>query len=182
MKIGVIGGTYIPQLLPSLPEKVYGAFKGVDIILHVGDATEIRTLKELENNFTITLAVSGDMDSDELKRYVEPTRVVEFAKRRIGVMHGHGFTPPQPQGLLEWLKSLFRKAEPVENLYAAYILGQFKGVDAIVFGHTHQPYVNTLNGVFLFNPGSAAPIGNNRPSVGLMNVESNSISGRIIYL
>jgi hypothetical protein len=183
MKIGVIGCTHVPQAMPALPNNLPLVFKGVDIILHVGDANDIATLKQLENNFTITMAVSGESDTDELKHYVEPKRVVEFAKRRIGMIHGHEFVPPAPKGIIERLLTLFSKPKPQDMtpLYH-YLLGQFTSVDAIVFGHTHQPYVNTINGVFLFNPGAAALMGNNRPSVGIMHVETHSISGRIIYL
>lgn len=183
MKIGVIGCSHVPQAMPTLPNNLPAVFKGVDIILHVGDANDIATLKQLENNFTITMAVAGESDTAELKHYVESKRVVEFAKRRVGMIHGHEFVPPTSKGLIERIKALFSKPKPqdMRPLYN-YLLGQFTNVDAIVFGHTHQPYVNTVNGVFLFNPGAAAPIEGNRPSVGIMHVEANSISGRIIYL
>jgi hypothetical protein len=169
--------------MSALPDNLPAVFRGVDIILHVGDANDIATLKQLENNFTITMAVSGESDTDELKHYVEPKRVVEFAKRRLGMIHGHAYVPPPPKGLIERIIALFSKPKPhdMTPLYT-YLLSQFTNVDAIVFGHTHQPYVNTVNGVFLFNPGAAASIGGSRPSVGIMHVEANSISGRIIYL
>jgi putative phosphoesterase len=34
------------------------------------------------------------------------------------------------------------------------LLARFPGCDAIVFGHTHQPVVERVEGVWLLNPGS----------------------------
>ncbi len=165
MKIGVIGCTHIPQAMPGLPEKVQSVFKGMDIIMHVGDVTELATLKMLENNYTVTFAVCGESDSAELKRYVEPLRVVEFAGRRIGMVHGDGQAPERPG-------------------FAERMLARFAGerLDAIVFGHTHAPYARVHSGILLFNPGAAAPVGRWRPSVGILDVQPRGISGRYLYL
>lgn len=183
MKIGVIGCTHIPQAMPALPEKIKLIFKGMDIILHVGDVTDIATLKQLEDNFTITFAVSGERDSAELKKYVEPRRVVEFARRRIGMLHGDYQAPPTPSGLLDRVRTRLLRPAPKPDLYA-YLLAQFENdaVDAIVFGHTHTPYAAVHDGVLLFNPGAAAPLAHRRPTVGILDVQPGSISGKFLYV
>ncbi len=181
MKIGVIGCTHIPQAMPALPEKIHQVFSGLDIILHVGDVTELNTLRELENNFTLTFAVAGEQDSAELKKYVEPKRVVEFTNRRIGMIHGHRDETPVERRWFARLSSRFKaKPPPIDPI--RYVLDQFDAVDAIVCGHTHRPYARMHNGVFVFNPGAAAPMGGNRPCVGILDVQPRSISGRIVYL
>ena len=181
MKIGVVACTHIPQAMPALPEKIKTVFKGVDIILHVGDVTDIATLKQFENNFTLTFAVSGECDTDELKRFVEPRRVVEFAKRRIGMIHGNCEAPPVPTGILARLRKRLGPASHPPDLHDQ-LLGHFDSVDAIVYGHTHERYAGVRNGVFIFNPGAAAPIGNDRPSVGILEIQPRSITGRFLYL
>jgi putative phosphoesterase len=181
MKIGVIACTHIPQAMPALPEKIKAVFKGVDIILHVGDVTDIATLRQLENNFTITIGVSGEQDSEEVKRLVEPKRVVEFAKRRIGMLHGDVVAPAAPTGALARLRARFGRA-PEAHDFCAGLLEQFDAVDAIVFGHTHRRYAALRDGVFLFNPGAAAALGGIRPSVGILEILPRSISGRFVYL
>lgn len=181
MRIGVIGCTHIPQAMPRLPEKIKSAFRGLDIILHVGDVTDIPTLKELENNFTITIAVSGEQDSAELKKYVEPKRVVEFANRRIGMIHGDQLLPAPTRGVVRRLQARFAKPAPVTDYYDL-LLQQFDGVDAIIFGHTHRPYARVHQGVFLFNPGAASPMGERHASVGILEIEPRSISGRFVYV
>jgi len=31
---------------------------------------------------------------------------------------------------------------------------EFEGVDVIVFGHSHKPFNQIINGILMFNPGS----------------------------
>lgn len=179
MKIGVLADTHIPDLVPHLPPQIEDVFRGLDIILHAGDICRLDTLHELEDNFTITIAVAGESDSSETKRYLENKRVVRFANRSIGMIHGH-----REERSHRWLGALRKRllrGSSFDRLYR-YVLGQFEGVDCIVFGHSHHPYVKVRNGVLLFNPGAAAPVTGSRPSVGILDVSEKTITGRIIYL
>ncbi len=58
--------------------------------------------------------------------------------------------------------------------------GPFAGVDAIVYGHTHEPFVGRLREVLLVNPGSpthaeASP----RNSIAIIDAEA-TLSARVI--
>ncbi len=178
MKIGVIADTHIPDIIPELPPRVREIFRGVDIILHAGDITTLETLRELQNYFTITMAVAGEHDDEDAKKYLQDTQVVEFSNRKIGIIHGY----PAEKGpnLLGSLKKLFRPPTH-EDLYR-YVLSQFEDVDCIVFGYTHQPYVKVRNGVLLFNPGAVAPTRGVQASVGLLDIGTRAITGKIIYI
>jgi len=178
MKIGVIADTHIPDLIPSLPPGIEETFQGLDIILHAGDICRLDTLQQLEDRFTITMAVAGERDSSEAKRYLEDKKVVRFGSRRIGFIHGHH------EERAHWWGALRRRLlgiSPHEGLYG-HVLGQFEGVDCIVFGHSHHPYVKVRNAVLLFNPGTVAPTPGLGPSVGILDVGERTITGRIIYL
>ncbi len=178
MKIGVIADTHIPDRLPSLPSRVEEIFQGLDIILHAGDICTLRTLQQLEEKLTITMAIAGDSDDEELKRYLDEKKVVRFGQSSIGMIHGHG-----GESRSRWqslARKLFRPSSR-EELYE-YVLGQFEGVDCIVFGHSHRPYVKMRGPVLLFNPGAVAPAPGVRPSVGILDVSEKTISGRIVYL
>jgi len=178
MRIGVIGDTHIPQAMPTLPTaRLKEVFKGVDMILHVGDVCNLATLQELQNNFAITHAVAGERDLPEARKYLEQRKVVKFGKRKIGMIHGHR---PGDAGLMARLRRLFKRDDP-EALYQ-YVLSQFEDVDAIVFGHTHTPYVKSHGGVLLMNPGSAGPVAGAMPSIGLLDVTERAITGRILHL
>ena len=56
-------------------------------------------------------------------------------------------------------------------------------VAAVVFGHTHQPSIQTRNGVLYINPGSAGPRRFKLPvTVGRLNVNGESIAPEIVVL
>ena len=180
MKIGVISDTHVPDRSPVLPARIGELFKGLDIILHAGDISELYVLKEFQEAYTLTFAVAGEDDSAEVHEYLDEKRVVRFGERRIGMIHGHQFEEMQrASGALRRL--LGRRPEP--GALQAFLLEQFEEeVDAIVFGHTHQPYVRTHGGVLMFNPGSAVPESGQPSSVGILDMGKRNITGRIAYL
>lgn len=180
MKIGVIGDTHCPTLSPLPPARIDEVFTGLDIILHVGDVSELYVLEGFQETFTLTFGVFGEDDSPEVKQYLEEKRVVSFGERRVGMIHGHQFE--EQQRMRGGLWRIFYRPEP--GSMADFLLEQFAGeeVDAIIFGHTHQPYVKMHDGILLFNPGAALPGRDRRPSVGILNVGERSITGKIIYL
>jgi putative phosphoesterase len=182
MKIGVIGDTHIPDKSPLLPARIADVFQGLDIILHVGDVTELYVLEEFQESYTLTFAIYGEDDSEEVKQYLEEMRIVRFGDRRVGMIHGHQFEEEQRlRG--PGLRRIFgRKPEPLT--FVNFLLEQFleDEVDAIIFGHTHQPYVKMHSGVLLFSPGAALPGPGLRPSTGILDVGEHSITGKIIYL
>lgn len=47
-----------------------------------------------------------------------------------------------------------------------------RGADVALFGHTHEPLCETLNGVTLFNPGSAGYL---RGSYGVITIENKTL-------
>ena len=57
------------------------------------------------------------------------------------------------------------------------------GFRAVIAGHSHQPKIETKNGVLYFNPGSAGPRRFNLPiSVGRLTVAGAEIEAEIINL
>jgi putative phosphoesterase len=157
-------------------------FKGLDILLHVGDVCELYVLEELQETYTLTFAVFGESDSEDTQHYLDEQRVVRFGERRVGMIHGHQLEAQQRHAR-RGLRRFFVR-EPERATLPEFLLEQFveDNVHAIVFGHTHRPYVRMHGGVLLFNPGSALPGPGLRPSVGILDVAQRSISGKIVYL
>ena len=202
MKIGVVSDSHIPESGPLLHSRLARLFKGMDILLHAGDVCELHVLEELQEMFTLTFAVWGEGDSEEVRRYLEEKRVVRFGGRAVGMIHGHQYAEAQRQAN-RWLNRLLKRA-PDPGTLEDFLLAQFEGeeVDAIVFGHTHTPYVKMHKGVLLFNPGAAqagparrrsgqagptrrgsGQAGPDRQgSAGILEVEERDIIGRIRYL
>jgi len=62
------------------------------------------------------------------------------------------------------------------------IAEEFSGVDAIVYGHSHQAVNHLKNGVLYFNPGTATGYSSSGlHSIGLLEL-GDTIAGRIIPL
>jgi putative phosphoesterase len=126
MKIGVISDTH-NFLDPLIPNLL----AGVEHILHAGDIGLPRILLELEEIAPVT-AVSGNTD-DPGFGYPE-TELIELADLRFLVHH-----IVDPHQLSENLRSRLAREHP----------------DVVVFGHTHKPFGERLEGTLFFNPGYA---------------------------
>lgn len=161
MLIGVVSDTHIPVRARQLPPSLLDALRGVDLILHAGDLISLSVVDELAKVAPVE-AVHGNVDGWEVVSVLPRTRLVQVAGKRIGLVHGDGAGGSTP-------------------LRAK---GAFAGVpvDAIVFGHSHQPYCQRESGLLLFNPGSPTDRRREpRPSFGLLHVD-DSIEGEIVYL
>jgi predicted phosphodiesterase len=56
-------------------------------------------------------------------------------------------------------------------------------VDAVIYGHSHQPKIETKNGTLFFNPGSAGPRRFGLPiTVGRMTAEHGKLCAEIVEL
>jgi len=132
MIIGVLSDTHIPNSAPDLPEKIYKEFSKFDLILHAGDLVNIKVLENLKK-INKVIAVSGNMDDAQVTSVLPRKETIECGKFKIGLIHGQSY-------LSEMLKYIHREFN--------------KKIDAIVFGHSHQPLNETRNGILYFNPGS----------------------------
>ncbi len=132
----LIGDTHLPRFGHALPPVLEAALHDADRILHAGDLTAPFVLDLLEA-FALTDAVAGNNDPPELHERLGVLRVVEIEGVRIGLTHGHlgpGRTTP------ERARRAFADVDPA--------------VDAVAFGHSHQPMIERRDGVWLLNPGS----------------------------
>lgn len=131
MKIGVLADTHIPVIADKIPDKIIEHFREVELILHAGDLVEPEVLANLKELGEVK-AVCGNMDSPKLRRVLPVKEIIKVGKFNIGLIHGWGHP--------ELLK---------EN-----VVKEFKNVDVIVYGHSHSPVNEVLDGVLFFNPGS----------------------------
>ncbi len=175
MKIGVLADTHVPESLRALPPRVLEVLKGVDIILHVGDICELGVLQQLEP-IAQTYAVYGDRDNVQVHQFLQEKLRLEFANRAVGLVHGHRAW----EGGLgsRWAFRLSRAKR--QTALCQSVLHEFTDVDAIVFGHSHEPYIKMHGGVLLFNPGSVVSRNNQRGTMGILDISANAIKGRIV--
>jgi putative phosphoesterase len=132
VKIGVISDTH-----DFFDPKIPGLLTGVEHILHAGDVGSAFIVFELEQIAPVT-AVSGNTDEDSS---LKETKVVELGARKF-LLH-HIVNPRAPAGKI---KNRIARERP----------------DAVVFGHTHQPFCEMIGGILFFNPGYAG-----RPRFGM---------------
>ena len=74
----------------------------------------------------------GNVDEPALRRVLPAERVVEAGGARIGMVHDSGPAPGRGERLS----------------------ARFRGCGAVVYGHTHLPQVERVDGVWILNPGS----------------------------
>lgn len=147
-RVGVVADTHCPEFLERLPDRIFEALRGVDLILHAGDVNSAETIAQLQQIAPVE-AVRGD--HDRALPDLPPSREVLVEGRRIVLVHGNrSRLIEEPQTLL-WTLSL-GYLHPNAGLPRT-LLRRFRGADAIVFGHTHRPHVETRDGTLMFNPG-----------------------------
>jgi putative phosphoesterase len=147
-RIGVVSDTHCPEFLDRLPDRLFDALRGVDLILHAGDVNEPEVIAELGRIAPVE-AIRGD--HDRTLATLPTSREITVEGRRIVLVHGHRTRwLEEPQTLL-WTPTL-GYFHPHAGLPRA-LCRRFPGADVIVFGHTHRPHIETRVGTLLFNPG-----------------------------
>lgn len=62
------------------------------------------------------------------------------------------------------------------------LTAQFPDSDAILFGHTHEPYNLKVNDTLLLNPGQGYPSFMVPASLGILTVTNEGLRGEILTL
>jgi putative phosphoesterase len=147
-RVGVVADTHSPEFLDRLPDRIFEALRGVDVILHCGDITGEATIAALERIAPVQ-AIRGDHDSG--LSMLPLMRELTIEGKRIVMVHGNrNRWIEEPQTLL-WTLSLGRVNANAGLPHS--LLRRYRGADAIVFGHTHRPHSEVVDGTLLFNPG-----------------------------
>jgi len=133
MRIGIISDTHMPARGRKLPDALAQGLQGVDLILHAGDWTDPRVADELEKIAPVD-GIAGNNDGAEIRIRFGTLKLLHLKGKKIGMIHGDGFRMSAERRARE----AFRNVNP----------------DLIIFGHSHVPYKEVLDGVLMFNPGS----------------------------
>lgn len=131
-RIGVISDTHVPNRAPRIPDAALKHFEDVELILHAGDLSVPAVLDQL-SAYAPVEAVQGNVESPETVALLPIQREITMGGVRIGLTHILG-------------ERLRHRA----NARAA-----FPWARVVVFGHSHIPYAEDVDGLLLLNPGSA---------------------------
>jgi len=162
MKIGVVSDTHLSSPNCSLPEKLISGLEGCDLIIHAGDLVDISVLDPLKKISKVE-AVCGNMDDHNVKANLKDKKILNIQGKKICVMHGYG----HPDKLVDILKNEFFSEKP----------------DIIIFGHSHLPKNEYIDGVLFFNSGSVtdtvyAPY----RSYGIIEIDNGEIKAEVLKL
>lgn len=127
-------------------------------VIHLGD--HARDLEDLKRQFPMTamVGVRGNCDYGDA---TPEQRLVDFDGVRILMCHGHRHGVKT--GLLRY------EMAARENQ-----------VDVALFGHTHHPYCEAYNGLWLVNPGSCGSCA--IPTCAVIEIAAGTASCRLVRL
>ncbi len=158
MKIIALSDTHSEPLPRALTEDL----KTADLIVHAGDFSDVQVYDQLKA-FKQVRAVYGNMDGRDLRQLLPKDSVFECAGVKIGLSHGEG----RPEGIIAKLREFFKD----------------KGVQVVIFGHSHAPCHEMIDGVLYFNPGS--PTDTVRApylSYGVIEINDGRVKARIVRI
>ncbi|HET90934.1 MAG TPA: metallophosphoesterase [Chloroflexi bacterium] len=160
--IGLLSDTHIPHRMPRLPDAVFDALTGVDMVLHAGDVDDPAALLPLQDLAPVH-AVRGNIHLTEFSDggAILPA-VIELSLTgyRLVLTHGHR---PGLLGLFTKGISLIGRGMGLVsthhfNQHIAHRLARlYTTADVIVFGHTHMAHVEYVGSTLLINPGAVCP-------------------------
>ena len=129
----LIADTHLPKRARDLPEEVWRAVDGADLVLHAGDWVDVALLDALESRARRLVGVAGNNDHGVLRDRLPELATVDVEGLRFGVVHETG-----PAAGRE-----------------ARCEADHPDLDVLVFGHSHIPWdTTTPRGLRLLNPGS----------------------------
>lgn len=103
--------------------------RGCEHILHAGDVGKPAILEALASVAPVT-AIRGNIDRSGPCAQLPATEAIELGGHLLYLVHAREDLDLHPRAA---------------------------GVSAVIFGHSHKPLIETLDGVLYLNPGSAGP-------------------------
>ncbi len=162
LTIGILSDTHIFGGGGSrqLPDEVLDLFRrfSVDLIVHGGDIV-IRAVLDRLAIVAPTIAVHGNNEPIALWQELPERIVLSVGSHRIGIVHGHGGATARATA-----KAAFD--EPM---------------DLVIYGHSHIPLIEEVDGVVYFNPGSPTDRRWSRHfGIGIITIDEQGIRPELI--
>lgn len=138
-----------------ITESALNALAGSELIIHAGDIGEKDVLEKLKSIAPV-FPVKGNMDKGAWARGIPGSETVNHGCVSLYILHDISRIDLDPAA---------------------------SGFSAVIFGHTHKPFIDRQNGVLFVNPGSATqPRSNHPPSVALLTVTGGFLEARLVIL
>jgi putative phosphoesterase len=132
MLIAILADTHLPRGRRRLPDGCVALLRSAELILHAGDLSTLDTLEQLSAFAAPLIAVHGNVDEPALVQRLPGEVELELDGVILAMTHDAG----PAKGRLARLRRRFPRA------------------DAVVFGHSHIPLLESDGAFQIFNPGS----------------------------
>ena len=130
-----------------------------DIVIYCGDGVEnVENISYIYSDIKFYF-VKGNCDSGDYPIEQE----IKVASKRIFFTHGHLYDTKIDDRMI---------VKEAKN----------RGVDVLLYGHTHIPYTEYLDGLYVMNPGSCARPKMGRPTYGFVDIVDGKIIMNIVEL
>lgn len=130
-----------------------------DIAVHCGDLVRMDVVDGLRRAAKRPIVVHGNSDPPDVRRALPYVQILEVEGVRIGVTHPAWGGPEFPP----------------EDL-----LGDFTETpDVILYGHTHEPMNETIDGVLYLNPGQGYPSFMVAATIAVLTVDDGEFTAEI---
>ncbi|ELZ87384.1 phosphoesterase,metallo-phosphoesterase-calcineu rin-like protein [Haloferax elongans ATCC BAA-1513] len=141
-----------------LSGSVLDAVHDADLVVHAGDFMRESVLDDFIDESNRFLGVYGNNDDAEIRDRIPDARNFTY-------------------GGVEFAMTHTRRGGGT----ALSLFGRERGADAVIFGHSHRPTVETGGEVALLNPGShAQPRGNREAFAELEELPDGGLRGRLV--
>lgn len=148
MNLSIVKIGVISDTHGLLRPEVIAALQGVSLILHAGDVGTPDILDQLAEIAPVK-AIRGNVDKGDWATKLPITEAFEFAGKFFYMIHDRSEIDLDPAA---------------------------GGFDMVIYGHSHQPKVEEIEGVVWFNPGSAGKKRFSLPiSVGFVEICGGSL-------
>jgi len=128
---------------------------GVAHIVHAGDIGRPEVIARLQQIAPVT-AIRGNVDTGDWAECYPDTETVRIGGRSFHVLHD--------------INDL--RIDPVSS-----------GIDVVISGHSHQPRIETVDGVLYLNPGSAGPRRFSLPiTLAILQLDESSLRPELHHL
>lgn len=152
MKIGVLGDSHRNKKAIDMAIKKLKS-ENIKLILHTGDNFLDSKYINKEYNFDI-IAIKGNCDFEN----VEEDLIFNIEDKKIFLTHGHRYA------VKYGIKEILNK-------------GKEEKCDIVIFGHSHIPFLQKIDGIYLLNPGSVSlPRGKSKKSFAIIEILESKIS------
>lgn len=169
-RIGLVSDTH-----GYFDDQLEDVLAGVDLILHAGDVGSVAILDRLEL-IAPTITVRGNVDTPPMGLPLSLAMTIDG----IGLEMVH-ILPASQEKLRQWGGS---PLTDVAIQAARRFWTSFRPeTQIVVFGHTHQPYLDMLGPLLLINPGSAGKKRFNLPRCcGVLETRRRRMEVKIVSL